>query len=937
MTATSPSSEAGSSRAPASWATEAGARATASKRLEPLKFTGLTREVKRHGPVRPLQSCLDGLTQAEMALAVVDLLSLHHQHSEVLWVVVSHIWNYYVLPQKLWEHYEGGKHKFMEDVSYDEFVGPTLEFASVSQNRKLRNIKTLEAVWGEAWEKQIDADTDHPSILSEHYLREMAKLANSGIALLDAQQVLNHAMKARIAHPGRGVRTKRAIMVADILKVLTAVASVESSADPEYSATRLISTLDGAATTSMGATQPLTPEIADPPTPPAILPSSEASPFSVEVFYILIFRCTSTANSQQQIIACSPPTTISPAPLHRSTQPNWLPSPEPTPSSNRLGAPSNNNQISQTTHSIPSPIQSPTQPPVYSSVHSYRQSPALPDTGDTQPDTRSPSWSIGHSTQPLQSLSDPSPAPGTSELHTNEHDIDSDESQPVAAQHATLEPPVSSRPPSLSSEETKSASAPLSRDQEQLSAPRRRSAPKPHSRPKRRASQAPTPASNSRIQSPPPSPPPGVTIAPPVGPASKKRPYDEYTSGDNTLPVRDPTPDFDSHLQSPSPSASPAAITQPLARPPPPKRPYVPGINILPISHIFSLPDSWANNSPIHASLLKRGFYNCPDVRQLADPECNIAIHTQLNVFNSIAKLSENTEPTYGFHTLLQQALVQHPHVYLTALAAMKTTNHRLISLPVPLIDYSSVGSDLMDSTFPFAKYITSEKEVPGTRLLYPLNASTLRIGTSLSTPEIVGAWWAKSGGNLDIAAKQIDPQDGSAVSLQAGELIAMLPQLIWCAELDGPQDDISQDGSSCTSPVQSKIAEVRYISLTPDQMLDFDYWPTGSYDQISGWNRDLLTPTVTGWGGQASHPGKRSKAAIEMRGVWAIGDALLGLMRWDSAIVQVELGKLFDAPAGSWFNAEFVGQIEARFDRKLASMVETLEEVNKLAFGTAG
>ena len=324
-------------------------------------------------------------------------------------------------------------------------------------------------------------------------------------------------------------------------------------------------------------------------------------------------------------------------------------------------------------------------------------------------------------------------------------------------------------------------------------------------------------------------------------------------------------------------------------------------------------------------------------MRQLADPEYNIAIHTQLNIFNRMAKLSDNTESTSGFHTLLQQALVQHPRVYLTALAAMKATNHRLISLPVPLINCSSAGSYLMDSTFPFEKYIRSEKEVPGTRLLYPLNPLTLRIGTSLSTPEIVGAWWAKSGGDLAIAAKQMDPQDSSAIRLQAGELIAMLPQLIWAAEANGPQDDSSQDGSSCPSPVQPKIAEVRYISLTPDQMLDFDYWPTGSYDQISRWNRDLLTPTVTGWGAEAFQGGKRSKAVIEMRGVWAIGDALLGLMRWDSHLVQVELRKLFDAPAGSWFNGEFASQIEARFDRKLASMVETLEEVNTLGFGTAG
>ena len=322
----------------------------------------------------------------------------------------------------------------------------------------------------------------------------------------------------------------------------------------------------------------------------------------------------------------------------------------------------------------------------------------------------------------------------------------------------------------------------------------------------------------------------------------------------------------------------------------------------------------------------------------MANAEFNVAIHTQLNLFDRLAKLSDNTQLTYGFHTLLQQTLVQHPRVYLTALAAMKTNNYRLISLPVPLITCPDSDSpQLMDSTFPFKKYIASEKEIPGTRLLYPLNASTLRIGTHLSCREKVKAWWTLSGGDLKIAASQLQSEHFSTIYLHAGELIAMPPQLLWFTEPDSTQDDSSQGGGSYTSPLPAKFAEVRYISLAEDQMLDFDYWPTGSYDQISGWNRDLLTPTVTGWGGETSDCGKRSKAVVEMRGIWAVGDALLGLMRWDSPLVQLELGELFNPRAGSWFNAEFACQIEARFDRKLASMVETLEEVHNLAFGTAG
>jgi len=274
-------------------ANEAGARTTTFKpdKLQPLmKLTGLTRAVQKHGPVRPLQSHLHGLAPAEMALAVVDLLNTHKEHSEVLGVVVSHIWEYYVLPEKLWEHYEGGKIKFMEDVAYDDFVGPTLESADITLSRKRRNITSLQTVWGEGWEKQIDAETDHPSVLSEHYLRSMAKLATSGITLSNAQQVLQHVMEARIAHPGKGVRSKRAIMVTDIQKVLAAIAPPHSSQNiepKEYSAIQLISILDAVAAAGIGVTQPVTPEITSPPDPPAILRSSSASTFSAEVFYNL--------------------------------------------------------------------------------------------------------------------------------------------------------------------------------------------------------------------------------------------------------------------------------------------------------------------------------------------------------------------------------------------------------------------------------------------------------------------------------------------------------------------------------------------------------------------------------------------------------------------------------------------------------------------------
>ncbi|PUU82610.1 hypothetical protein B9Z19DRAFT_1061713 [Tuber borchii] len=180
-------------------------------------------------------------------------------------------------------------------------------------------------------------------------------------------------------------------MVSDIQKVLTAVESVGSSPNPEYSAAWLISTLDATATTRMRETQSGIPEITSPLTPPIILPSTSGSSFSIEI-----------------IARSYAPTTISSASCDGITPPNGLPSPEPTPSSKRPRSGSNNNQLSQTTHHISSMIQSPMQSP----VHSCRQSPALPDTGEPQPSPRSPL---------------PQDRPRTPWVDSNEGDIDPNE------------------------------------------------------------------------------------------------------------------------------------------------------------------------------------------------------------------------------------------------------------------------------------------------------------------------------------------------------------------------------------------------------------------------------------------------------------------------------------------------------------------------------
>ncbi|RPA88658.1 hypothetical protein L873DRAFT_1849643, partial [Choiromyces venosus 120613-1] len=309
--------------------------------------------------------------------------------------------------------------------------------------------------------------------------------------------------------------------------------------------------------------------------------------------------------------------------------------------------------------------------------------------------------------------------------------------------------------------------------------------------------------------------------------------------------------------------------------------------------YYFKLPDNWADCLPIGPALHRDGFYKSTDVLQLADASCSAEILKELSIYQHFTQPADNLRLDNCFQSLVQQALVQSPYVYLAALAAMETTNHRLISLPIPLIIFpGSPGSPLMDSTFPFAKYIQSDKK-----------------------------WWDISGGDLKVVAHQLPEEEFSTTQLLARELIAMPPQLLWTTETYVPKGS-----SSSATATPTKFVEVRYIPVTPKGRLDFDYWPHGTLDHISHCNHDLRAPTVTGWGTESLKLGKRFKTAIEMRGVRAIGDALLGLMSWRSPLVQLELRQLFDAPTGDWFNVKFAAQIQTRFDEKLSSMVETLE-----------
>ncbi|RPA88732.1 hypothetical protein L873DRAFT_1849616 [Choiromyces venosus 120613-1] len=96
------------------------------------EIAGLIQAIQKHGPVQTVQVHLQHLALHEMVFCVVDILDLQQQKGEVLGLIVTHIWENYVVPEKLWEYYEGGESRFKDNVAYAEFIVPTLESAKLS-------------------------------------------------------------------------------------------------------------------------------------------------------------------------------------------------------------------------------------------------------------------------------------------------------------------------------------------------------------------------------------------------------------------------------------------------------------------------------------------------------------------------------------------------------------------------------------------------------------------------------------------------------------------------------------------------------------------------------------------------------------------------------------------------------------------------------------
>ncbi|RPA88614.1 hypothetical protein L873DRAFT_1908264, partial [Choiromyces venosus 120613-1] len=188
-----------------------------------VEISVLIRAIQKHGPLRTVPAHLQGLSKVEKALQVVDMLNLHQQQGEVLAVIVAHVWENYVVPEILWEHYHGGESRFKDDVAYDEFIAPTL-------------------------------------------------------------QSVKHVMKTRISHPTKGIRVQGIIMVSDVQKVVSAVLAVSRSQNiepEECSPMQLITFLAAEAAGAHRVTELDTPQIMQNSPPPAILPPLGVVPFTV--------------------------------------------------------------------------------------------------------------------------------------------------------------------------------------------------------------------------------------------------------------------------------------------------------------------------------------------------------------------------------------------------------------------------------------------------------------------------------------------------------------------------------------------------------------------------------------------------------------------------------------------------------------------------------
>jgi len=202
---------------------------TARSALEPAGIAQLMQAVQEQGVEMTMQTRFAALTLTQKASMVVNMLNIGNEQAEVVGMLVDHVWNTYVLPETLWNHYEGGEVQFKKDVGFDNYIVPTLKLAAETRRRKAREIAHLEREWGVGWDRVIEPSGSPVTALPVHYVQHLATLARHKITLLDARELLCYVKDRRILNPGRGIRTDPLITVADIQKVKTALMVVSKS------------------------------------------------------------------------------------------------------------------------------------------------------------------------------------------------------------------------------------------------------------------------------------------------------------------------------------------------------------------------------------------------------------------------------------------------------------------------------------------------------------------------------------------------------------------------------------------------------------------------------------------------------------------------------------------------------------------------------------
>ena len=250
------------------------AAATADRLPRLAEILPLFQRIQLQGAEETIKPQIEGLNMAEKAVMVVEMLGQRAQQAEVISSLVDHLWHTHVVPHQLWEHYDGGKGKFMEDVDFTRFVQPTLNTVASIRSRKARAISTIQPVWGEGWERVIEPNNDHLSILSEKYLRHMAYLARNRIGLFQARELLYCVRDTRLSNPRQGVSTSTIVTVGDAQKVRDAVKSLSESRNispSQLTRMELLSSLQVAAPRTVIARiteleSPVATPISDPPT-----------------------------------------------------------------------------------------------------------------------------------------------------------------------------------------------------------------------------------------------------------------------------------------------------------------------------------------------------------------------------------------------------------------------------------------------------------------------------------------------------------------------------------------------------------------------------------------------------------------------------------------------------------------------------------------------